>query len=450
MRSFIIFTAVLFCVVPSRAQESKCWTLDQCVAYAYEHNIEIKTQELLTEEKRIALAESKWGYAPDISASNSYSLSTGRVLDPTTYDFIENQTVQGNNTSIGASISVFNGLKNLYTLKRAKLDLRSSLLATEKTRNDVRMNVTAYYLEVLGAEETIRATEQVVAELKVQEEKTARKVEVHKVTTADLLQIQSQLADAENEVLSARNTYDIARLNLCQLLEIEDYTSFRTITLDAEGFFHTGITDDPAATLEAAQSLPEMKTAHVDIDLARRDLQIARTAYYPTVSLSVGYGSSYSDARQKMFQNADKTYRYEAYPFFDQYKDNASSYVSISLNIPIFGKLSTRKNIQRQKLAIRRAEYALLTTEKQVNKEVTQALIDARTAWARYLGAQKYVASAEEAARQVARKYDLGAATVTDYNTAVSTQIKAHSQLIRAKYEYLFKIKVIRFYMGNN
>jgi outer membrane efflux protein len=449
MRRLILLLAALSGLA-AHAQEPKRWTLDECIDYAYAHNIEIKTQALSAEEKRIALAESKWGYAPDITASNSFSLSTGRVLDPTTYDFIENQTVQGNNTSLGASVPIFNGLRNLYSLKRAKLDLRSSLLAVEKTRNDVRLNVTAYYLEVLGAEETIRDAEQVVAELRVQEEKTAKKVEARKVTTADLLQIQSQLADAENEVLTARNAYDIARLNLCQLLEIEDYAAFRTATPDTVELARLGIEDDPAAVMEAAQSLPEVEAARVGIDLARRDLQIARAAYWPSLSLAVGYGSSYSDARQKMFQNADGTYRYEAYPFFDQYKDNASSYVSLSLNIPIFGKLTARRNVQRQKLAIRRAEYVLHTTEKQVAKEVTQALIDARTAWAKYLGAQKYVAAAEEAARQVGRKYDMGVATVTDYNTAVSAQVKARSQLIRAKYEYLFKIRIIRFYLSGN
>lgn len=102
--------------------------------------------------------------------------------------------------------------------------------------------------------------------------------------------------------------------------------------------------------------------------------------------------------------------------------------------------------MQRQKLALRRAEYALRTAEKQVEKEVTQALLDARTAWARYLGAQEYVASAEEAARQVGRKYDLGAATVTDYNAAVTTRVKACSQLLQAKYEYLFKCRILEYY----
>lgn len=441
----LFFTAVFQTVTVASAQE-KYWTLEECIAYAYEHNIEIKQQELTAESKRLAVAESKWSYAPSVSASAGYSLSTGRVLDETTYEFLENETVAGSNASLGASVPLFGGLRNHYNLRRAKLDLRSSLLAVEKMRNDVRMNVTASYLEILCAEETIRDAEQVVEELKVQEEKTAKKVEARKVTMADLLQIRAQRADAENDVLTARNTYDIARLNLCQLLEIDDYASFRAVAPDTE-LARYGVTDAPAAVLDAAQGLPELEEARVGIDLARRDLQIARSAYYPTLSLSAGYGSSYSDARQKMFRNPDGTYRYEAYPFFDQFRDNASSYVSLSLNIPIFSKFTTRKNVQRQKLALRQAEYALRTVEKQVAREVTQALIDARTAWEKYLGAQKYVASAEEAARQVERKYDLGAASVTDYNAAVSAQVRARSQLLQAKYEYVFKTKIIDYYM---
>jgi len=168
----LIVLFILLASVAGHAQEH-CWTLDECIVHAYEHNIEIKAQELAAEEKRISLSESKWNYAPDISASSSYSLSTGRVLDPTTYEFVEQQTVGGNSTSIGANITVFSGLRNMYNLKRAQLDLRSSLLSVEQTRNDVRLNITAYYLEILCAEETIRDAEQVVSELKVQTEKIA-------------------------------------------------------------------------------------------------------------------------------------------------------------------------------------------------------------------------------------------------------------------------------------
>ena len=446
-----ILRCVSFCIsicapIITNAQP-RSWTLDECIAHAYKHNIEIKVQELVTEEKRISLSEAKWSYAPDISASNSYSLSTGRVLDPTTYEFVEQQTVGGNSSSVGANIMVFGGMKNHYRLKRAQLDLRASLLGVESTCRDVRLHVTAAYLEVLCAEETIRDAEQVVAELKAQDEKTAKKVEVHKVTMADLLQIRAQLADAENDLLTARRTYDVARLDLCQLLELEDWASFRAVAPDDGELCSSNLTDDPSALLDAAGALPEVEAARVDIDMARRDLQIARAAYWPTISVSAGYGSSYSDARQRSFQNPDGTFRYETYPFFAQYRDNASSYVSVSLNIPIFGKLTTRKNVQRHKLAVRQAEYALQSIKKQVAKDVTQAILDARTAWECYLGSQCYVNAAEEALRQVGRKYDLGVATVTDYNAAVSAAVKARSQLLQAKYEYLLRTQMLVFYL---
>jgi outer membrane protein len=409
-----------------------------------EHNITIKQSELTAESQQISLSASKWAYAPEISATNSYTLSTGRVLDPTTYDFVENQTVSGNNTSVGASVMLFGGMRNLRNLQRARLDLRATLLDAEKTRNDVRLNVTAYYLEILCAEENIRNAEQIVETLRLQEDKTEKLVDARKVTAADLLQIQAELAGAENTLSTARNAYDIARLNICQLLEIEDWASFQTARPEGEIEY---LPIEAEAVFESAQSLPEIGSARLGIDIARRDLQIARSAYYPTLSVSAGYGSSYSDVRQKMFQNPDGTLRYDAYPFFAQYRDNASGYLSVSLNIPIFGRLSVRKNVQMQKVTVRQAEYALQTVEKQVRREVTQARIDARTAWEKYLSSQKFVASAQEAARQMERKYNLGAATVLDYNVTLGTLVEAQSQLLQAKYEYLFKTEIIRFYL---
>lgn len=425
------------------------WSLDECIAYALEHNIEVKSQTLTIEAKRLNLAESKWAYAPSISASNSYNLSTGRVLDPTTYDFVENQTVQGNNTSVSAGITLFGGMGNLHQLKRAKLDLRAALLGVEKARNDITLNVTAYYLEILCAHENIRNAEQIVSTLALQEEKTAKMVELRKKTSADLLQIQSQRAEAENELLTAQNQLYIAKLNLCQLLEYEDYIHFETVPPEEALPADTELPAGVEQVIDAALMLPQVDMARLGIEIAHRDIRIAQASYYPTLSLSAAYGSSYSDARQKTFRNADGTYRYEAYPFFEQYKDNANSYLSLSLNVPIFGGFQKRKAVQRARLAVRQAELDLRTMEKQVVKEVNQAWIDARTAREQYRSAQKFFASASEAVRQVGRKYDLGAATVVDYNTALNTLVKANAQLLQAKYEYLLKTKILVFYSRN-
>lgn len=449
MRRLFILLTVLPSLFTLHAQE-RLWTLDACIAWALEHNIEIKTQELTAETKRITFSESKWAYAPTISASNSYNLSTGRVLDPTTYDFVENQTVQGNNTSVSAGITLFGGMGNLHSMKRARLDLQSALLGVEKAKNDATLNITAYYLEILCAKENIRNAEQIVSTLEIQEEKTSKMVEARKVTSADLLQIQSQLADAENEALTARSQLYIAKLNICQLLEIRDYISFDTAVPEDTQPDIKQQPQDVSAVTDAAMTLPQIKMAALDIDMARRDIRIAQASYYPTLSLSAAYGSSYSDVRQKAFQNPDGTYRYDAYPFFEQYKDNANSYISLSLNVPIFGGFQKRKAVRRSKIALQQAQYAHRTIEKQVEKEVNQAWIDMRTAWEKYGSSQKFVATATEAARQVERKYDLGVATVVDYNTALDNLVKANSQLLQAKYEYIFKTRIIRFYMGGN
>lgn len=445
MKRIVVLVGFVFICVYTYAQ-TKCWTLDECIAYAYEHNIDIKAKELSARQKEISVSEQRWNYAPSISASNSSSISNGRVLDPTTYDYVENEIVGGNSSSINANINLFNGLRNHHNVKRAKLDLQSALFSIEQIRNDLRLNITAYFLEILYAEENIHIAEQIVTELETQIEKTEKKIEVKKATIADLLQIQSQIADANNDILMAKQAYDIARLNLCQLLEIEDYSSF---CVSASQQFNNGNIDiyTSEATLFAAlHTRPEIKAAETNIAIAQQDLKIAKASFYPTISMTVGYGSSFSDARYKMFQNIDGTYKQEIYPFLEQYKDNANSYVSVSLNFPIFNRLTARKNVQRQKIAVQQAEYALQQTRKQVSKEITQALIDVKAAYAKYIGAIQAVDYANEATRQITLKYEIGVSSVTDYNAVIRAQHQAQSRLSQTKYEYFFRCKILEYY----
>lgn len=425
----------------------RSWTLEECIDYALEHNIEIKRQELASEDKQTALSEARWSYAPTFSAGSSYSLSSGRVLDETTYDFVENETVGSSSVSVSGSMEIFAGLRKHRELQRAKIDLRSGLQDLESARYDLRANVTAAFLEVLCARESITEARQIVSMLEVQEEKTRIKAEAGKMTEADLLQIRAQLYSAQNDVLTAMGDYDMARVELCQMLEVEDFRSF-----DVEG---TDVM--PAMVPEMAGNIsemvswrPEIKSAELAVELARKDLQIARSSYWPTVSLSAGYGTNHSGARQMMLQNPDGTFRYEAYPFFRQYADNASSYVSVSLNIPILSGLSVRKNVRRSKTALRDAEYALAATRKGIVKEYLQTEIDARTAYEKFLVARRQVMAAEEAARQVTVRYESGAADVITYSTAVSELATARYQMLSAKYECAFKQKIQRMFISNH
>lgn len=194
---------------------------------------------------------------------------------------------------------------------------------------------------------------------------------------------------------------------------------------------------------EAVERRPEVIAAALDVELAKSDFKIAQSYYSPSISLSAGYGSSHSDARQKIFQNPDGTFQYEAYPFFRQYADNASSYVSVSINIPIFTGLSVRKNVQRKRLAIKDSEYALASVRKSVKEEQYRIKTDAVTAWEKYLSAAEQVKYTEEVTRMLTVKYEVGATDILSYITAVTELAKAKYTMNAAKYEYIFKVKIL-------
>ncbi len=411
---------------------SKVWTLDECIGYALEHNIDIKRQELDVDNSEIGLSESRWDYAPSLSAGSSYSISSGRVLDQTTYEFIENNVVGSSSASVSGSMQVFSGMRRHYALKKARASLKASLADLESVRQDVELNVTAVYLQILCDQENLASAREMASMLESQMDKIQTMVELGRVNEADLLQIRSQHYAALNDIVAAEGQCRLSRMELCQLLEIQDWESFAIEPIETDEY--DGMQLFPLTDSISVKSRPEYRSAEVGVEVARRNLQIARASYYPTLSLSAGYGTSYSGARQKAVQNPDGTYRYEAYPFFRQYLDNGSSYLSLSLNIPIFSGMSTRNSIRRAKNASIDAQYALQSVGKQLSREYEQALIEYHTSCRQYETAREQLAYAEEAARMMTEKYNLGKIDFTSWNTAMTELAKAKYGLTNSAY----------------
>lgn len=443
-RTIPILLLSISMIMEAQPTYSTLWTLEKCIEYALENNIELKAEKLSVQEQDISLSESKWAFVPRISATTGYNLSIGRVLDETTYDFINNETMGSSSSSISVSLPIFSGLKNLGQLQAAEIGKKTASLQVEKACNDLKLNITAYFLEVLCAKENITNCESLVESLRQQEQHTGKKVGLGKVTFADLLQVRSRLAEAENALLSAIHSYDVSRLNLCQLIEIDDYTSFIPYVNEHENI--SCVNGIYPSILDRCYNLPQILIAENNVEMARKNIQIAKSSYYPSISLSAGYGASYSSARRKIIGEFKDSYTYGQYPFFDQYRDNANGYVSLGLSIPILNNLSARNGVKRAKLELQRSECALETTRKQLRKEVLQAVLDAETAWKRYTGSASYLESAKEAFRQISAKYENGAANMTEYTTAVSTMTEAQYQYLASKYEYIFKVKILEFY----
>lgn len=411
---------------------SKVWTLDECVGYALEHNIEIKRQELGVSNSEIGLSESRWDYAPSLSAGSSYSISSGRVLDQTTYEFLENNVVGSSSASVSGSVQVFSGMKRHYALKKAKASMKASLADLESVRQDVELSVTAAYLQILCDQENLASAREMALMLESQMEKIQAMVDLGRVTEADLLQIRAQHYAALNDVVAAEGQCRLSRMELCQLLEIQDWESFAIEPIETDEY--DGMRLFPSIDSISLESRLEYRSAEAGVEVAKRNIQIARSAYYPTLLLTAGYGTSYSGARQKAVQNPDGTYRYEAYPFFKQYLDNGSSYLSLSLNIQLFSGMSTRNSIRRAKNASVDAQYALQAVRKQLSREYEQALIEYQTSCRQYETAREQLAYAEEAARIMTEKYNLGKTDFTSWNTAMTELAKAKYGLNNSAY----------------
>ncbi len=439
----IIMTTLcaLFLVGGTCAQElSQPFSLKQCIIYAQEHNIQILRQQEEVRTADINVLQAKLNYIPSLSAGVGASTSFGRSRDESQYAVNPNTTAFSASGSVGLSTELFGGLEKYHSLKRAELNLRSTLLGIEKAKNDLALNVTAAYLEILFAEERVKISENQVATLREQLARTSKLVEAGKATEGERLQLEAQLADAENELISLKGSRTMAYFNLSQLLEIDDYENFRIVIPEA---LTIGSGQLPSAEeiIEQAQSLPQIADAQVKMEIARRNLSIARAAYYPTLSLSAGYGSSYYELLQpKPVMGTD--------PFFTQWRDKGSSYFSLNLNIPIWNSLRTRNNVRMNKVAQTQAEFDLQLARKQLRKEVQTASIDVTTAYEEYIASQKNVETNEESFRHVQRKFDAGAATSVDYNVALGNLVKAQGRLAQALFQYVFKTKILDFYMG--
>lgn len=454
LKQILVLFLVGGCFLIGRLQAQTVWTLDECITYARSHNISFKRQQLGIEESRIALRQAKLDYIPSVSANSGYNISAGRVLDPTTYDFIENNTVSDFNAAMSVSTELFAGLKKHYVRQKAELALKAALASSRQAENDLSLNITTAYLEILLADENIGIAEHKISILQAQVLQTQRLVEAGKNTLGELLQVQAQLAEAQTELLSARTRRETAGLEMCQLLEIDDYNNFKVVSPKSVLIPDNYSEPDFSRLQIAASSLPQIEKAELDIAIAAKEIVEARAALFPTLTLSGGYGSSYSSARQKIQMNTNGTpvtevnraLLYTNYPWLDQIWDNASAYISLSLNIPIFNGRQAKNRIRTKRIERERADYDLLLMRKELDKQIKQALIDKRMAWQNYQASQKNISMNEESFRYVRQKYDAGAVTFVDYQIALDNLIKAESQVLQTKYEYLLRSVIVDFY----
>ncbi len=427
LRKTVVAALALVCAVAANAET---WTLEKCIDYALTNNLTVRSRALDVRNAELDVTAAKDAFLPEVGLSASQSFNLGRGLTS------ENTYADRNTSNFqwGANLSVplFQGLGNVRRLDYAKASLLAVVEEFEAAKEDVTLNVIAQYLQVLYCNEVYKvALEQI--ELSDYELKRQQALlEAGKVPEIDMLNARSQLAQDELSATTAKNDYTLALVDLAQLLRLDDIEGFEVASLDDDNVLMRSA-DEVFANAKLNNS--SVNAGRLRIAAADKNIRVAKSGYMPRLSFTAGIGSSYYTVSG--FNN-DK--------FGHQMKNNFSTYFGFNLSIPVFDAFSTRNNVRRARVSRLSAELQYETACDNLYKAVQQAYYSA-------LGAAKRLESstvAEDATEKTfaatREKYNLGRATPTDYETAKNNYLRAVSDRVRAKYEYMLRTRILDFY----
>ena len=439
-----LFAGLLFQTSSLKAQEA--WSLDSCINYALINNIQIKQSELNIRAAQSNLTKSKAAVLPSLNFGGSYNMNFGTAVDPFTYQFVVNNTHSGN-FGLSSSLDIFNGMRNYNTYKKSELDLKAAMKDVEKFKNDISLSIALSYMNVLLANELVKNSEAQLENTKLQIDKTSKLVEAGSLPQGNLLEVESQQATEQLNLVNAQNQLINARLALAQMLDLDSFDTFEILVPQIGDPEQTEILENVNQIFANAQKLPEIVSAELKLVSAEKGLDISRSYLSPSLRLSATYGTGYSSARKRYVLEGNIPTEQD-YPYGDQLKDNLSTSLSLNLTIPIFNKYSTKNAIENSIIGVENKRYQLQLAKNQLFKDIQQAYTDATGAYQKYLASKKSYLALQESFKYTQRKFDVGMVTAVDYNLAKTNLTKAEISLASAKYEYIFKKNVLNFYQG--
>ena len=411
------------------------WTLRQCVEYAIENNVSVQRTENLAEQSKVDVNTSKWARLPNLNGSASQDYSWGRAASPVdnSYSNTNNSTA---NFRLSTNVPLFTGFQipNQYAL--SKLDLKAAVEDLNKAKDDIAIEVASGYVKVLYNRELAMVAKEQVVLSKEQLNRMIRLQEVGKASPAEVAESRARVAQDQMSEVEANNNYSIAVLDLSQLLELPTPDGFFVATPDEEPNFEK-LTPPDDIFVDALTSKPEIMAAQYRLEGSEKSIRIAQSGYYPTLSFGAGLGSSFYTTKGHAGED-----------FVSQLDNHFNKYFGFTLSVPIFNRFATRNKVRTAKLQKLNYTLRLDETKKGLYKEIQQAWYSAVASEAKYNSSVAAVDANEESFRLMGEKFENGKATSIEYNEAKLNLMKALSDKIQAKYDYMFRSKVLNFYKG--
>lgn len=435
MKNNLILILSFFTAFGAFSQQKK-WTLEECVLYALENNISIKQSELDVKNSEIDKSDAWGNFMPSLNAQAQLSNNTGLSINPTNNRF-ETNTFTSFSGGATTALTLFDGLQNFRQLQRARLSALSSQYSLELMKDNIALFVANSYLEVLFRKRNVEVLNSQIAVTEEQLERTRELVDAGILPRGDLLQIQATYADERQRIIVAENNVRIALVGLAQSLLIKDYQNFDIAEDDYEVAGQEILMRTPSELIaRAKEERYEIKVAEENKKIAEKDVQLARGAYYPTLGAFMNYNTRYAD--NDPFDRSFVTQLYE---------NDGISY-GLQLRVPVLNGLSVRNQVQRREIGVKRAEYQLEQAQLDLEANVYQAYVDAEGAMKAYEAARAALTAQEEAYDYATQRFEVGLTNAFDFSQAKSRWENAQTEVVRTKYDYIFKLKVIELYFG--
>jgi outer membrane protein len=432
-RGILIFCAVLICfTTEAQAQQDSIWTLEKCINYALEKNIQVRKSELSNQRYQYYAGQAKAQRFPSVNASVNQNFNWSKS---TTAGEPGNSGINGSNVSINSGVTVFNASKLTNQIKQAELDIRGGQYSLETTKESISLGILDAYLQVLYAEEQVKNSEKQIESTASQLNLASERLAMQVISRADFAQVKSQLASEKLNLANARSQLSIAKVNLEQLMELPVSDDFHIAHPNLQDLVNQNRIPDVKSVYETALAIkPQIKNAAVNKEIAALDEKIAKSGYYPILSASAGIGSNYSSLTTD--------------PYFDQINNGINPSMGLSLSIPIYQKKQIKTNVAIAQIGYQDAELTEINTKNELRKSIEQASLNVSSAQVEYEANLENYQATSESAQLSDEKFRQGIINSVDYLVSKTNLILAESQLLQSRFNLIYSYKVLDFYSG--
>ncbi|MDP2386495.1 MAG: TolC family protein [Bacteroidota bacterium] len=464
-RSFLLLSC--FFTLGLSAQQG--WSLQQCIEHAFKNNISILQSDVNSKISEVSYNQSKANILPTLNAGATHTYNIGKTIDRYTNTFAD-AAVLSQNFYLGTQVTLWSGLTQYNTIKQNQYTYLAAKETVEQRKNDLALNVATNFLQVIYNEEMIKIAQSQYDMSKEQLDRTIKLVEAGSLAKSNEYDVKAQLANDDFTLVSAKNNYGLAMLSLKQLLNLDTLNSFAIAKPDfSEPDANIANISVYEVYQTALKNQHNIKSAEFSLLSSEKSLAAARGRISPTLSFSGSIGTGYSGLGQRVVSYTP-TGLYNVYatsggvpvmdpteisvpnlektPFADQFKDNVNKSLGFTLNVPLFNGLSTYSSVKTAQLQSLNAKYTYDLTKQQLFKTISQAHADAQASFNKYNSAKLAQDAAEQSFTYAKQKYDVGAISAFEFNSAKNRLLKSQSDVLNSKYDYIFKLKVLDFYQG--